>query len=94
MNSPFVSGGATNAVRGGQSSQAVAGSSSESLGVARGGGVERERDTGEDSLVMDENVSFLEPSFRYISGICVDDKNRLCITEEDTARLYFYSVGG
>ena len=37
---------------------------------------------------------FLEPSFRYISGVCVDDKNRLCITEEDTARLYFYSVGG
>jgi len=35
-----------------------------------------------------------EPSFKYISGICVDDKNRLCITEEDTARLYFYSVGG
>ena len=53
---------------------------------------EREETTVEEGGVAADNV--LEPSFRYISGICVDDRNRLCITEEDTARLYFYSVGG
>lgn len=87
-------GGSNNSVRAGQPSQSVAGPTSESSGAVRGGGAERERDTGEETAIMDENISFLEPSFRYISGICVDDKNRLCITEEDTARLYFYSVGG